>query len=442
MNTKVKTFTGGVHPRYEKEMTAGKSIVVMPAPEEVVIPMNQSLGASCSPLVEAGSYVKMGQKIGDSDEKNSAPVHSSISGIVKDIRRMPHSSGKEVLSAVIENDGKDTPDESIRPLPSCDGMTSEEICKHVKESGIVGMGGAAFPTHVAIGDGKGRIKVIIANGAECEPYLSADHRIMVEKGDDLVRGLKCVLRSIGSEKAIIAIEVNKPDALKIMTDLTSDIPNIEVVPLQVKYPQGAKSQLIKACLNKETPSGGRSADAGVILKNVGTISAIGNYFRTGMPLIERVITVTGSGIHEPKNILVRVGTRYSDVFDFCGGITDSASKIISGGPMMGIAQSSMEVPVMKGTSGILVLEERETKKYKEMPCVRCARCVDACPMRLLPLAIAQASRSNNPDLAARYYAMDCIDCGCCSFICPSRRWLVEDIKFIKGVLRSRTRKEC
>ncbi len=435
-----KTFKGGIHPYYGKELSEAIAVKVMPAPKEIIIPMNQSLGAPCEVLVAVGDYVYMGQKIGDNTTaKNAAPVHASVSGFVKAIEKRPHLSGRDVVSVIIENDEKDALDPSIAPPKAYTELDSAGICQIVKEAGIVGMGGAAFPTHIAIGDGKGRIGVILANGAECEPYLTADHRVMLERGEELVEGLKVVLKSIGSEKAIIAIEENKMDAVANMQKLTEGIDNIEVMVVEAKYPQGAKSQLIKACLNKETPSGGRSADAGVILKNVGTIATIGETFKTGMPLFQRIITVTGKGIKNPANLLVRVGTKISDVVEFCGGFNEGVVKIIAGGPMMGQAQAGIDAPIMKGTSGVLVLTKADAPSVKETACIRCSRCVEACPIRLLPLTIAAYSRKGDIDGAARYHAADCIECGCCSFSCPAKRRLTEDIRLAKTIIKERSK---
>lgn len=438
---KTRTFLGGVHPFYGKEATKGKTPVRAEVPKQVVIPLHQHIGAPCEPLVAKGDEVKLGQKIGDTNAFVSAPVHSSVSGKVLDIKEMPHPNGGVVLSAIIENDGQDTLHEDIKPKGKLEDLTPDELRKIMRESGLVGMGGAAFPTHVKYAPPKDKkIEYIILNGAECEPYLTADHQVMLTQSENIVYGLKAMMKTVGVNKAIIGIEDNKPDAIEKMREAIKGEDGISIVELDEKYPQGAEKQLIKACIDREVPPGGLPMDVGVIVNNTGTAAALAQAIKTGMPLIERVVTVTGSGIAEPKNLIIRVGTIYDDVIAQCGGFKGEIGKVIMGGPMMGLAQMTTEVPVTKGTSGILILTKEDTPVYEELPCVKCAKCVDACPVYLLPLFISLYGRKDKIDKAEELNALDCIECGSCSFICPSRRNLLQGIRYAKNEIWARRKK--
>lgn len=440
MGLKVFRFKGGVHPPHGKENTQDKAVERMQAPKLVYIPLQQHIGAPCEPLVKPGDRVKLGQKIGQPKGFVGAPVHASVSGIVKEIRQVPHPAMGQGLAVVIENDGMDERDESVTPK-NLDSLSVEELKGLILEAGIVGMGGAAFPTHVKLSPPKDKkIDVVILNGAECEPYLTADHRLMVENPGDVVDGLKVIMKVLGVERGYIAIEDNKPDAVRAISDAVKSVPGAKVVPLKTKYPQGAEKQLIYAVTGRQVPSGGLPMDVGVVVNNVGTAAAIARAIKTGMPLIERIVTVTGGGVAQPKNLLVRIGTTFKDVIDACGGLAGQPAKVISGGPMMGIAQYTLDVPVIKGTSGILVLTRREAEMPEPGPCIRCGRCVEACPMRLMPLLISAYALKGNYDSSEKLHAMDCIECGCCSYICPARRPLVQSIRTAKRVIVERRKR--
>jgi len=437
-------FKGGVHPEYHKELTATMAVKVMKPPEKVVIPLQQHIGAPCEPLeaIEVGAEVKKGQKIADSSGFVSAPIHASVSGKVTAIGPYNHPLGRPVESITIESDGQDQWDENIEPPGNPDKLTSEEIQKIVREAGIVGLGGATFPAHVKLSPPKEKkIDVVVINGAECEPYLTADHRVMLEKPGEIVFGLKMMIKALGAEKGVIGIEDNKADAIKVMEQAVSEEDNITVTPLHTKYPQGAEKMLIEVTTGRIVPAGGLPLDVGVVNHNVGTAVAITDAVREGKPLIERVLTVTGSGINRPANLLVRAGTLVSEVIELCGGLKENTLKLIIGGPMMGIAQPSPDLPVIKGTSGILALTDEDVYLAESSPCIRCAKCVDGCPMYLLPTTIAQAAEHELYKRAEKLYAMDCFECGCCAYICPSKIPLVQWIRIAKAEITKAKKKQ-
>ncbi|ADL07467.1 electron transport complex subunit RsxC [Thermosediminibacter oceani] len=437
----LKTFKGGIHPPYNKELTKRKPVERAKLPKLAVIPMSQHVGAPCEPVVKVGDHVKVGQKIGEAKAFVSAPIHASVSGKVVAVEPRPHSSGTPVMSVVIESDGMDEVYEGVKPPKSLDEMTPDEIKNLIREAGIVGMGGAGFPTQVKLSPPAGKtIDTIIVNGAECEPYLTADHRLMVERPDDVVLGLRAIMKATGVEKAYIGIEDNKPDAIKAMNDAVKGFKGIEVVPLATKYPQGGEKQLIYAITGREVPSGGLPMDVHVIVDNAGTCAAIANVLKTGMPLIERITTVTGSGVKEPKNLMVRIGTPVGELIEQCGGFNGEPGKVIMGGPMMGVSQSQLEVPVIKGTSGVLVLKKSEVKLFEPMPCIRCARCVDACPIHLLPTYLGKLAERGMWVEAERYHALDCIECGCCAYVCPANIPLTQLIRLAKNRIMASRKK--
>lgn len=436
------TFKGGIHPPENKEITEKIMIEKGTEPTTVMIPMQQHIGAPCEPIVKVGDRVKMGQKIGEPIGFVSAPIHSSVSGVVKAIVAVPVSTGNDALAVVIESDGKNEVDITVSPKASIETMNSEEIIDAIKEAGIVGMGGATFPTHVKLSPPpEKKIDTIILNGAECEPYLTADYRLMVENHDDIIYGLKIIMKAIGVENAYVGIENNKLDAIDIMLEALKDESNIKVVALQTKYPQGGEKQLIAAIMDREVPSGGLPMDVGVIVHNVGTAAQIAKTFRTGMPLIDRVTTVTGKAIREPKNLLVKVGTPVKDLIEQCGGYIEDPGKIIIGGPMMGVAQHTVDIPVVKGTSGVLILNKEEAKTPNPQNCIRCGKCVEICPIRLQPLYISENSLNDRMDQAEKYRALDCIECGSCSFVCPAKRPLLPSIRVAKNQILANKRKE-
>lgn len=425
-------FKGGIHPPENKWLTAAKPIVDAKLPEKVVIPLSQHTGAPCRAIVTIGQEVKKGQIIGDPDGYVSSPVHSSISGRVISIGNHPHPSGKDSLSVVIEGDGKDEWFEGIKENPDYLSLSNDEIKKIVMKAGIVGLGGATFPTHVKLSPPKEKkIETVIINGAECEPYLTSDHRIMLERSRDVLEGLKIIMKVLGVSKGYIGIENNKPDAIEKMKEVSSAEHNIEVVGLDVKYPQGAEKQLIKAILGREVPPGGLPMDVGVVVQNVSTAVAIFDACRYGRPLIERIVTVTGKGVKDPKNLRVKIGTLFTQLLEECGGYKNDPGKIIAGGPMMGIAQSTTEVPVIKGTSGIVVLTRKEIERVEYRACFRCGRCIEACPMGLQPSILSILIEKGRYQEAKENNLLDCFECGSCAYVCPAKRPMVQFMKIGK-----------
>ena len=434
------SFKGGVHPEEGKGQTSGIPISDISPPDIVVIPLSQHTGAPSKPVVEPGDEVKVGTKIGEADGFISVPVHSSISGKVVAIEDRPHPLGRRLPAVVIENDGKD----DWVDLAGWEDVVDDspqKIREAVKEAGLVGLGGAAFPTHVKISPPEGKsVDTAILNGAECEPVLTSDHRVMLEYPKEVVAGLKIIMRVVGAERGFIGIERNKPDAVRLMRETVAGEGNIDVVDLKVKYPQGAEKQLIKALTGREVPCGGLPMDVGCLVQNVGTSMGIYEAARYGRPLVSRVVTLAGSVVRNPGNYRVRVGTQFGHVISASGGATGPFSKIIMGGPMMGIAQAADEVPVIKGTSGIILLAEDEVLDDDVSACIRCARCVDHCPMRLVPNEIARFVEKDRLDLAEEYGILDCMECGVCAYVCPSKIGHVQLMKLGKAGLWARKRK--
>ncbi len=436
------TFSGGVHPPHSKHFTEDQKIELCRVPDVVVIPLQQHIGAPCEPLVKSGDTVKLGQKIGQPKGFVGAPVHSSVSGVVKSIEMCNSSVGGKVLSVVIQNDGTDTGVEPDIP-GNIDQLDPAQLKSIVLEAGIVGMGGAAFPTHVKLSPpADKKIDTVILNGAECEPYLTSDYRLMIETPEQIIGGLKIIMKILGVSNGIIGIEDNKPKALQSVRRAAAEEKNIKVVSLRTKYPQGAEKQLIYAITKRMVPSGGLPMDVGVVVNNVGTAAAIHKAVTLGEPLYQRIVTVSGGAVKEPKNLLVRIGTTFKDVIDFCGGLVEEPAKVISGGPMMGIAQHTLDVPVVKGTSGILVLTKKEAELPEPSACIRCGKCVEVCPINLMPLHLSNASLKGNMEEAEALHAMDCIECGSCSFICPAKRPLVHSIKVAKKEITARRKRSA
>ncbi len=423
------TFDRGIHPPSEKTWTENSPIKTLSDPSEIVVPLIQHIGAPNKSLVKKKEEVKAGQVIGNVDAFVSCPVHSPVSGKVKAIERRPHLSGKSVESVVIIPDGKNECVEG-QQIKSLKELTPEEIRSKLRNAGLSGMGGASFPTHVKLTPPKdARIDTIILNAAECEPYITADHRLMVEQSEKIIYGLKVFQKALGAKKALIGIENNKPEAIEAMLKaIENDGTRIEVQRLQVKYPQGAEKMLIKSIENKEIPSGKLPAHAGVLVQNVSTAAATADIIRKGVPLMERVVTISGRGIKEPANLMVKIGTPIKYCIEACGGLTDDARKVIVGGPMMGIPISDMNIPVMKGTSGIVVLTEEELITIKSRNCIGCGRCVSVCPIGLLPTRISRFSEHMLLDKAEKFGLFDCIECGCCTYVCPSAIPLVQWIR--------------
>ena len=425
-------YYGGVHPSERKEFSEHIALERFPEPKTVVISMSQHLGAPANPIVQVGDTVKVGQKIGEAAGFISAPVHSSVSGTVVAVEpRMHATRGSEVMAVVIESDGKDTLHESVKPNKDLDSLTPDEIIDIVREAGIVGMGGAGFPTCVKLKPAK-PVDTILLNGCECEPLLTADHRVLLEFADDIIFGLRAILKTTGAEKGLIVIEDNKPDAIELMRAKVADIEDMDVVEVRTKYPEGAEKTLIKRVMGRQVPRGGLPADVGVIVDNISTVKAISDAIQTGMPLIERVATVTGEKIKKPGNFIVKIGTSVKELIDYCGGVTDDDVMIKMGGPMMGFALSDLNVPMMKGSNGIIAIDTDQTK---EQPCIKCGRCVDVCPMELSPLYFAKYADEKNWMGMKEMNVMDCVECRSCEFICSSKIPLVTKIKAGKNAIR-------
>lgn len=439
----VRTFRGGIHPDDMKADTEGKPIEDIPAPDTLVFPLTQHIGAAAVPCVSVGERVLMGQKIAEAGGHVSANIHSSVSGTVKVVEDRMHPNGTTVKSIVIENDGLDEKCEAGKrfggALPS-----PEETLEIIKEAGIVGMGGATFPTHVKLNPPEGKkIEYIIVNGAECEPYLTSDHREMLENPYEVIDGLKIIMNIFGLKQGYIGIETNKADAIEVMTAAAEKETEaeIKIVPIWTKYPQGSEKQLIDAVTGRRVPPGKLPMDVGAIVDNVDTCAAIARAVRLGMPLTDRIVTVGGDCVKNPLNVRVRLGTSFDYVLEKCG-ITEDAEKIIMGGPMMGIAVPSTEVPVIKGTSGILAFSGKMIVSKKKYPCLRCGKCVDACPMHLMPNVLKAAADREDFDAMEKFNIGDCISCGSCTFSCPAERSLLASIKTGRTKLGKHKKKEA
>ena len=435
---KTHDFPGGVHPRgpsAEGKPAAEKAIQIMPAPECVVIPMLRISGAQLTPLVKRGDFVRLGQKIGESDAVNSAPVHASVSGKVIAVEPRPHPSGKRTIPAVvIVNDHQDTWDDSCVPLQNPDDLSGEELARIAREKGVVGLGGATFPTHIKLNPPK-PADMLIINGSECEPLLSADYRLMVERADALIDGVLLARRSVGAKRVYVGIESDSPEAIRAVKAAAKGM-DIEIVPLPTRYPQGGERQLIYTLTGRKLSMADLPSDAGCALMNVGTAVALHRAVREGRPLIDRVVTVAGGAVREPANLVARIGTSVGDLIEYCGGYREGgAGKLIAGGPMMGVALASDEVPMIAGTSGVLALTADEAIVPEPSACMRCGRCHYVCPMNLQPYAIDAAIAVENVGLAARFNAHECIECGACVYICPARRHLLQNIRLAKKLVR-------
>ena len=422
---------GGVHPVEGKEPTEAKSLVRFPEPKTAVFPMSMHLGAPANPIVAVGDYVKVGQKIGEAAGFISAPVHSSVSGTVVAVEDRPHATRGNCLSVVIESDGKNVIHESVQPNKPLEELTPAEIIEIVKNAGIVGMGGAGFPTYVKLNPGK-PIDAVLVNACECEPMLTADHRVLLEYADEIVYGLKAVMKTVAAPKGIIVIEENKPDAIALLREKVADVEGVEVLEVSTQYPQGGEKMLIKRAMGRSVPSGKLPADVGACVTNVSTVKAISDAIQTGMPLIERVTTVTGKYIPTPGNFVVKIGTNTADLIAHCGGIQGENVTVKAGGPMMGFIQDDLNVPIMKGSNGIIAVD---TDVSEPQECIKCGRCVDVCPMSLQPLYFAKYSGLGEPQKLKDLNIMDCMECRCCEYICSSKIPLVTLIKIGKAAVR-------
>jgi electron transport complex protein RnfC len=440
----LKTFKlGGVHPP-ENKLSAGNAIKVLPPPKSVFIPVAQHIGAPATPVVKRGDEVKTGQLIAKSSSFVSTNIHASVSGKVKRVDFSADSSGYPKQGIFIDVDGDEWVDEIDRSeeLVKDFDLDSQAIINKIQEAGIVGLGGATFPTHVKLVPPKGmKAEVLLINGVECEPYLTSDHRLMLEKTDEILTGTRLLMKALKVEKAVIGIENNKPDAIQLLTGKSKTFEGISVTALKVKYPQGGEKQLIKAVTGKEVPSGALPIAVGAVVSNVGTAFAVYEAVQKNKPLFERVVTVAGKNVAKPSNFKARIGTPTEVLIEAAGGLPEDTGKVISGGPMMGRAVSSLNVPVTKGTSGILLMENKEAKRNEPITCIRCSRCVSVCPMGLEPYFLKVVSEKQVFDRAEENRIMDCIECGSCSYTCPSSLPLLDYIRFGKGkvgqIIRSR-----
>jgi Na+-translocating ferredoxin:NAD+ oxidoreductase subunit C len=426
------SFPGGIHPPDAKQYSKNSSIEDLPLPKKVIIPLLQHIGAPSKPVVKVGDEVKLGQKIAEAGGFVSIPMHASISGKITNIAKFPHPAGLMQQAIEITGDGKDdwidlVDEENYYELPP------DEIKKRIVGAGICGMGGAGFPTHVKLSPPEDKpIDTVILNGVECEPYLTADYRLMLERPEDIISGLRLLMKTVEAENGFIGIESNKPDAIKLFRELLKGEKNINVIGLKLKYPQGAEKQLIYAATGRKVPNkGGLPMSVGTVVQNVGTAVAVYEAVRYKKPLIQRVISVTGKIVKNPRNINARIGTLCKDLLEFCGGTTEEIGKVISGGPMMGFALFTLDTPIGKGSSGLLIMNKIEASKNEESTCLRCGRCVDVCPMNLVPSLIASNVRYNDIKSAEKYGAMDCIKCGSCAYVCPSHIKLIQWIDIAK-----------
>jgi len=429
--TKTKTFRGGTHPPGNKELASGETIQQVPAPELVTVPLCQHLGAPSKPAVKAGDRVEAGQEIGSQNGFISLPTHSPVTGTVKAIANEPMPHRRKGPAVVIETESQE-----IEPrFPQWEdytGHSPEEIIERIKLAGVCGMGGASFPTYVKLSPPPDKtIDTLIINGVECEPYLTADHRLMLERPDEIILGTEILAHALGVKDFYIGIEVNKPDAIQLLQEK-----GCNVVPLKVSYPQGAEKQLIDAVTGREVPAGGLPMDVGVVVQNVGTAAAVTGAVRDGLPSVRRVLTVTGRGVMSPGNYDACVGTPFAGLVALSGGYSEDVERLISGGPMMGMSLFTDGVPVTKGTSGVLALSAAEVRDVAEGPCIRCGKCVDVCPIRLTPSLIARAGEYGRWETAEELGALNCMACGTCSYVCPSGRYLVHYIKKAQDAIRA------
>lgn len=428
----LKNFKGGIHPPAMKR-TENQESVEIPIPDRVTIPMRQHIGAECIPTVKKGDKVCVGQVIGDVDSPLSVPIHASVSGTVEAVKLAPSASGQHLLSVVIKSDGKQTVDPELKPIETRD---PKEMIQAVRQSGLVGLGGAGFPTYFKLTPPPGdHFDLLLINGAECEPYITSDFREMVENPIGIIRGIELVLQMTGVERCIIGIEDNKQQAIDRLIKAAEHNPYIQIMKLRTRYPQGGEKQLIYAATGRKIAPGKLPSSQGVLVLSINTVSSIATYFDTGMPLVRRRVTVDGDAIREPKNIWVPIGISLEHLFRFCGGFSATPHAVIMGGPMMGVSQFSPENTILKQTNAVLVMSNHGLHREKESPCIRCGHCVDACPMQLLPFQLNQLILHERYKEALSLNLMNCIECGCCSYVCPASRFLVQSFRYGKSQVR-------
>ena len=424
-----QAFFGGVHPNDMKAATNEKAIEQLAPPAQVVIPMSQHIGAPCKPLVSVGDHVKVGQRIGEPGGFVSAPIHASVSGTVVAVEPRPYSMGGNMMAVVIENDFNDEMSEEVKPPENPDSLTPEQMTELVKNAGIVGMGGATFPTHIKISGGIGKVDTVIINGAECEPYITADHRTMLERPEQIIGGASFLAKMFGLDKVYIGVEVNKQNGIDMLNKVIAEKKAPVVVePLHCRYPQGAEKQLCQAITGRQVPPGALPSEVGCAVFNVNTTCAIFRAITMGLPVIKKIVTVSGSGVIDPKNLECPIGAPVRDLFDACGGLRENTYKLIMGGPMMGMAQYTTDVPVGKGTGAMLAFCENEEQTVEHPQCIRCGKCVAVCPMHLEPLFMYQYASKDMLEELEGARIMDCMECGACTYTCPARMPLVHMFK--------------
>ena len=427
------SFFGGVHPKGNKEYAEHKAVEVFPEPDLLVVPMSQHIGAPCKPLVKKGDRVTVGQKIGD-NQGLCVPVHAPVSGTVKSVEMKAHTSGTTVMSVVIQNDhlGELHPDVQPRTQEEVDKLTPEELMGIIREGGIVGMGGASFPTHVKLSSGIGKVDTIIVNAGECEPYITADDRLCQEYPVEMMKGIQVIMKVLGLNEAHIGIEDNKPKAIEALKQNATAGIVVDVLPAM--YPQGAEKQLIQAVTGRQVPSGGLPAAVGCTVFNAATCKAIYDVVYLGMPLVKRIVTVTGDVVKDAKNFMVPIGVSFNDLMEAVG-LTENPYKVLSGGPMMGAAQYDLSAPTMKAVNAITILGPKNMYAVEDSRCIRCGKCIDACPMHLMPVLMYKALYSGDVDEMNSVHMMDCIECGCCAYTCPASVPLVLAFRSGKHIIR-------
>ena len=429
-------FRHGVHPPEEKELTSQLHIRRMPFPDELVLPLRQHAGKPARLCVKVGDRVERGDKLGDADGFMSVPIHASAAGTVVDVDWWPHPDGTMAEAVRIKVDRYAPQIARPRMVPHWEGLTTEQVVKAVQEAGVVGLGGAAFPTHVKLAPPKDfAVHTLIINGAECEPYLTSDHRTMAEYPERVHFGIRVMMQALKVSRCVIGVEKNKPDAIEALRRTRPTDLDVTILPLTVKYPQGAEKMLIHAVTGVEVPSGKLPVTVGVVVQNVGSVSAIAEVFETGLPLIERIVTVSGHGLRRPANLIVPVGTKLRDLLAQCDGVTADAAEVLVGGPMMGQPQANLDAPVIKGTTGVVVLERHETRDSTVYPCIHCGRCLDACPVFLNPSLLGDYARVQRYDDMAELHLADCMLCGSCAYVCPSNIPLSQLFQASKLALR-------